>query len=66
VPLDQFKREASALIARVKAAPRRPGVDEIRLPSERALREREARRKDDAIFIERAVYDQLRALPTAR
>ena len=40
LPLDDFRRDMSAMLARVKATPRQPGVEEIRLPSERAFRER--------------------------
>ncbi len=60
VPLDTFKRETSELIARVKATPRQPGVEEIRIPSERSFRER-ARHMREGISIERSIYDALRA-----
>ncbi len=33
--------QMAELVARIKATPRQPGVDEIRIPSERAFRERE-------------------------
>jgi LDH2 family malate/lactate/ureidoglycolate dehydrogenase len=58
MPLDDFKREAAALIDRVKATPRQAGVDEIRIPSERAFRNRE-RALRDGIEIDRAVHDAL-------
>ena len=38
-----------------------PGVDEIRIPSERAFREREQRRKE-GIVLDRKVVDALNAL----
>ncbi len=57
-PLDRFKREMTALIDRVKATPRRPGVDEIRIPSERAFRHRE-RALGEGIEIDRAVHEAL-------
>jgi LDH2 family malate/lactate/ureidoglycolate dehydrogenase len=57
-PLDQFKREMSALINRVKATPRQAGVAEIRIPSERAFRNRE-RALAEGIEIDRAVYEAL-------
>ena len=57
-PLDDFKREAAALIDRVKATPRQPGIDEIRIPSERAFRNRE-RALRDGIEIDRAVHEAL-------
>lgn len=62
VPLAEFKREVSDLIERIKATPRQPGVDEIRIPSERAFRER-ARRSTVGIEIDRTVYDALIGLP---
>ena len=39
--LDDFKRELSELVARIKATPRAEGVAEIRIPGERAFRSRE-------------------------
>ena len=62
VPLDAFRRDMSAMLARVKATPRQPGVDEIRMPSERAFRER-ARALRQGIEIDRQIYDALLALP---
>jgi LDH2 family malate/lactate/ureidoglycolate dehydrogenase len=38
---DTFERQVTQLIERIKATPRRPGVDDIRIPSERAFRCRE-------------------------
>jgi LDH2 family malate/lactate/ureidoglycolate dehydrogenase len=61
VPLDQFKREVSGLIDRIKSVPRQPGVDEIRIPGERSFRSRE-RLLRDGIEIDRPVYDALAAL----
>ena len=61
VPLDDFRRHVSAMLARVKATPRQPGVDEIRLPGERAFRER-ARCLREGIEIDRKIYDALIAL----
>jgi LDH2 family malate/lactate/ureidoglycolate dehydrogenase len=62
VPQDTFRRDMSAMLARVKATPRQPGVDEIRMPSERAFRER-ARARREGIEIDRKIYDKLLALP---
>jgi LDH2 family malate/lactate/ureidoglycolate dehydrogenase len=62
VPIDDFRRDMSAMLARVKATARQPGVDEIRLPGERAFRER-ARHKRDGIEIDRKIYDALVAMP---
>jgi LDH2 family malate/lactate/ureidoglycolate dehydrogenase len=60
-PADVFERRVTELIARVKAVPRQPGVDEIRIPSERAFRSRE-RALRDGLAIDRLVYDALVAL----
>jgi LDH2 family malate/lactate/ureidoglycolate dehydrogenase len=61
IPLDQYRRDLSASIARVKATPRQPGVDAIRIPSERAFHERAVNLKN-GIEIDRHVYDALQAL----
>jgi LDH2 family malate/lactate/ureidoglycolate dehydrogenase len=63
IPADEFARQVSALIERLKATPRQPGVEEIRVPSERAFRERERRRVEGLVF-ERAVVEALRTLAT--
>jgi LDH2 family malate/lactate/ureidoglycolate dehydrogenase len=62
LPLPDFRRDMSAMLARVKATPRQPGVDEIRLPGERAARER-ARLSREGFAIDRKIYDALVALP---
>ena len=59
--LEQFKREVTQLVDRVKSTPRQPGVDEIRIPSERAFREREKLSRE-GIVIDKLVYDLLIAL----
>ena len=63
LPLDEFKQAITAALARIKATPRQPGVEEIRLPSERAFRER-SRRLRDGISIDRRIHDALLALAT--
>ena len=63
VPLETFKNDLSELIRRVKATPRQPGVDEIRIPSERAFRQR-ARGLKEGIEIDERILDQLEALGT--
>jgi len=60
-PLDAFKREMTELIERVKATPRQPGIEEIRIPSEQAFRNR-ARLLREGIEIDKAVYEALRRL----
>ena len=62
VPLDDFRRHMSEMLARVKATARQPGTDEIRLPGERAQRER-ARHLREGIEIDRKIYDALMAVP---
>lgn len=64
LPLAEFKREVSALIDRIKATPRAPGVEEIRIPSERSFRER-AQRLHEGIEIDRKVFEALQALGAA-
>jgi LDH2 family malate/lactate/ureidoglycolate dehydrogenase len=61
IPVEQFTQQVSDLIARLKATPRQPGVEEIRIPSERAFRERE-RRRLEGIVLERKVVEALNAL----
>lgn len=58
---DEFKEQLSALIDRIKATPRQPGVSEIRIPGERAFRSRD-RALRDGIEIDRVVYEELKAL----
>ena len=62
-PADVFNRRVTELIERVKATPRQPGVDEIRIPSERAFRTRE-RLLQEGLEIDKLVYDALVKLRT--
>lgn len=61
MPLPELKRYLSELLAQVKATPRQPGVDEIRIPSERAFAEREWRR-ETGITLDRRIHEKLSAL----
>jgi LDH2 family malate/lactate/ureidoglycolate dehydrogenase len=61
LPGGEFAAHMTELVEKIKATPRRPGVDEIRIPSERANRERERRRLEGILF-DRAVVDALNAL----
>src|SRR5437868_6554499 len=54
-PADVFNRQVAELIERIKATPRQPGIDEIRIPSERAFRSRE-RALRAGLEIDRAVF----------
>ena len=51
----------SGLVKAIQATPRRPGVEEIRIPSQRAFRERE-RRRAEGILVDGAVIAALEAL----
>jgi LDH2 family malate/lactate/ureidoglycolate dehydrogenase len=60
-PLEDFKREIAALVARIKAVPRQPGVEEIRIPSEHSFRHR-ARALEEGLEIDQIVHDALERL----
>ena len=62
-PADAYERQVTRLIERIKATPRRPGVNEIRIPSERAFRSRE-RALREGLEVDRVVFDALVALRT--
>jgi LDH2 family malate/lactate/ureidoglycolate dehydrogenase len=64
-PADAFEREVSGLIERIKASPRQAGVDEIRIPSERAFRTRE-RMMREGLEVDRLVYESLAALRSSQ
>jgi LDH2 family malate/lactate/ureidoglycolate dehydrogenase len=61
LPGGDFGPRMAELVEKIKATPRQSGIDEIRIPSERAMRERERRRKE-GIVVERKVLDALNAL----
>ena len=61
VPLEDYRRGLAEEIAAIKATPRQGGVDEIRIPGERAYRER-ARLSREGIEIDRRIHDALIAL----
>jgi LDH2 family malate/lactate/ureidoglycolate dehydrogenase len=61
IGLDDFKKQVSDLVDRIKETPRQSGVSEIRVPGERAFRSRE-RALREGIEIDREVYDALGAL----
>lgn len=64
MPAHAFEQQVAELMQRIKDTPRQPGVDAIRIPSERAFREREQRRVE-GIVLERKVVESLRALGAA-
>src|SRR6516225_1353198 len=59
--MDGFKQQLSVLIDRIKATPRQPGVSEIRMPGERAIRSREKGLRE-GIEVDRLVYEALARL----
>ena len=61
LPGDQFAGQVADLMDAVRSTPRTAGVDEIRIPSERAFRGRERRRRE-GIVVEQKVVDALNAL----
>jgi len=61
LPGGQFAGQMAEYVRQIREAPRREGVPGIRVPSERAFRERERRRRE-GIVIERKVVESLRAL----
>jgi LDH2 family malate/lactate/ureidoglycolate dehydrogenase len=60
-PADTFESQVTQLIERIKATPRQPGVDDIRIPSERAFHSRK-RALHEGLEIDRVVFDALVAL----
>jgi LDH2 family malate/lactate/ureidoglycolate dehydrogenase len=60
-PADVFNRQVTELIDRVKAIPRQAGIEEVRIPSERAFRARE-RALQAGLTLDRLVFDALVAL----
>ncbi len=58
MPLPLFKQHLATLLAEIKATPLQPGVSEIRIPSERALAERE-RRRNNGFSMEQRIYERL-------
>ena len=61
LPLEDYRRVLAAEITAIKATPRQEGVAEIRIPGERAYRER-ARLAREGIEIDRRIHDALTAL----
>ncbi|HLZ04603.1 MAG TPA: Ldh family oxidoreductase [Bradyrhizobium sp.] len=57
-PADVFSARVTKLIERIKATPRQAGIDEIRIPSERAFRSRE-RKLREGLDCDRLVFDAL-------
>ncbi len=60
----EFATQLAEVVARITATPRQDGVEEIRIPSERAFRERE-RRRVEGIVLDRKVVEALNNLSRA-
>jgi L-2-hydroxycarboxylate dehydrogenase (NAD+) len=61
LPLDDYRRALGAEIAAIKATPPQEGAGEIRIPGERAYRER-ARLAREGIEIDRRIHEALTEL----
>ncbi len=61
MPAAQFRAQVAELIAAVKATPLQPGVDAIRIPSERAFAER-ARQLREGVVLAGRLHERLLAL----
>ena len=60
-PDNAFQRQMTDLVETIKSLPKQDGVEEIRVPSERAFQERE-RRRVEGIVVEQRIVDMLDAL----
>jgi LDH2 family malate/lactate/ureidoglycolate dehydrogenase len=60
-PDNAFQRQMTELVDTIKALPKQDGVEEIRVPSERAFNERE-RRRVEGIVVEKKIVEMLDAL----
>lgn len=58
LPEEEFRRDMSQMISRIKSVRPQPDVKEIRIPSERSFRERERRRKE-GIEVDKAILEAL-------
>jgi LDH2 family malate/lactate/ureidoglycolate dehydrogenase len=65
LPLEAYRRALAAEIVALKATPRQEGVDEIRIPGERAYRDR-ARLAREGIEIDRRIHHALLQLAEGR
>jgi LDH2 family malate/lactate/ureidoglycolate dehydrogenase len=61
LPAGDFDQRMTELVQGIKSTKKRPGVEDIRIPSERSFREREQRRKEGLVF-DRAVVESLESL----
>jgi LDH2 family malate/lactate/ureidoglycolate dehydrogenase len=61
LPGGMFQEQMTELVDLIKANPKQEGVEEIRIPSERAFSER-IRRRQEGVLVDRKVIDGLNAL----
>lgn len=61
LPGGEFPKRMAEYVKQIKDTPRQPGVGEIRIPSERAFRERERRRKE-GILVDKKVVESLKII----
>ncbi len=61
LPGGDFHAQMAELVRKIKDTPRQPGCNEIRIPSERAHRERELRRVE-GIVLERRIIEAIKAV----
>jgi LDH2 family malate/lactate/ureidoglycolate dehydrogenase len=60
-PGADFRRDMKIKLDMIRATPRQPGVEEIRIPSDRSFRERR-RNMQEGLVIDRKIHDALTAL----
>jgi LDH2 family malate/lactate/ureidoglycolate dehydrogenase len=65
MPLADYQRDMSAMLAEVKAVKKQPGVAGIRLPSENAFATRRRLRRE-GLEIDRKIYEALKAVPEGK
>lgn len=65
LPLADYRRQLTGSLNRIKATPRQPGVEEIRLPGERSFKER-AKHLREGIVIDQFIYDALVNVPEGK
>lgn len=61
LPPGTYEEHVTALVNEIKRGPKQPGVDEIRIPFERSIKERN-RRRVEGIVLERSVLDALQRI----
>ena len=65
VPLADYREEVRRRIETIRATPRQPGVDEIRIPGERSHQTRQ-RLAEEGLEIERKIHTALTRLAEGR